>query len=102
MAGWALRTFTTREKYPMITLWNSQARPILDYCSSLWSPRPWNYKEIYLLEETLRTFTRYIKGMKDLDYAKGTEIVQHSKKTRKIQDNICIQDKRRNCHKHLR
>ena len=69
MAGWALRTFSTREKYPMITLWNSQVRPILDYCSPLWSPRPWNYKEIDLLEETLRTFTRYIKGMKDLDYA---------------------------------
>ena len=46
-----------------------EVRPILDYCSPLWSPRPWNYKEIDLLEETLRTFTRYIKGMKDLDYA---------------------------------
>ena len=69
MSGWALRTFSTRDKKTMITIWNSQIRPILDYCSPLWSPRPWNYKEIDLLEETLRTFTRRIDGMEGYDYA---------------------------------
>ena len=69
MVGWALRTFSTREKKCMITIWNSQIRPIIDYCSPLWSPRPWNYKEIDFLEETLRSFTRQINGMKDYDYA---------------------------------
>ena len=69
MVGWALRTFATREKKCMITIWNSQIRPIIDYCSPLWSPRPWNYKEIDFLEETLRSFTRQINGMKDYDYA---------------------------------
>ena len=69
MSGWALRTFSTRDKNTMITIWNSQIRPILDYCSPLWSPRPWNYKEIDLLEETQRTFTRQINGMEGYDYA---------------------------------
>ena len=69
MSGWALGTFSTRDKHTMITIWNSQIRPILDYCSPLWSPRPWNYKEIDLLEETLRTFTRRIDGMEGYDYA---------------------------------
>ena len=69
MAGWALRTFATRERYPMVTIWNSQVCPILDYCSPLWSPGPWNYKEIDLIENTQRTFTRHIKGMKEMDYA---------------------------------
>ena len=69
MAGWALRIFASRERDPMVTIWNSQVRPILDYCSPLWSPGPWNYKEIDLLENTLRAFTRHIKGMDELDYA---------------------------------
>ena len=76
MAGWALRTFSTREKCPMITIWNAQVRPILDYCSPLWSPRPWNYKDIDLLEETQRAFTRYIKDMKDLDYAQRLKVLK--------------------------
>ena len=69
MVGWVLRTFSTREKDPMLTIWNSQIRPILDYCSPLWSPGPWNYNEIDLLEKTQRTFTRQIIGMDDLDYS---------------------------------
>ena len=69
MSGWALRTFSARDKNTMLTLWNSRVRPVLDYCSPLWSPRPWNYKEIDFLEETQRTFTREIDGMEDFDYA---------------------------------
>ena len=69
MAGWALRTFCTREKEPMKTLWNALIRPNLDYCSPLWSPRPSNYKAIDLLEDTQRSFTRKIKGMENIDYA---------------------------------
>ena len=69
MSGWALRTFKTRERFPMITVWNTIIRPSLDYCSPLWSPRPSNFKEIDLLEETLRSFTRKINGMDGLDYA---------------------------------
>ena len=69
MLGWALRTFRTREKLPMTTVWNSLVRPCLDYCSPVWSPRPSNFHEIDLLEETQRSFTRQIEGMEGLDYA---------------------------------
>ena len=69
MMGWALRTFSTRKRDPMITIWNTQIRPILDYCSPLWSPCPTDIKNIDLLEQTLRTFTREIDGMEGLDYA---------------------------------
>ena len=68
MSGWVLRTFSTREIYPMITLWNSLVRPNLDYCSPLWSPRPKNYKEIDQIEQTQRSFTKCIKRMENLDY----------------------------------
>ena len=69
MSSWAQRTFLTRERDPMITIWNMQVRPKLDYCSPLWSPCPNNYKDIDLLEETQRSFTRKIKGMEGLNYA---------------------------------
>ena len=69
MAGWALRAFRTREEIPMITIWNSLIRPCLNYCSPVWSPRPSNFREIDLLEETQRSFTRQIDGMDGLDYA---------------------------------
>ena len=69
MSSWAQRTFLTRERDPMITIWNMQVRPKFDYCSPLWSPCPNNYKDIDLLEETQRSFTRKIKGMDGLNYA---------------------------------
>merc|ERR1711895_101526 len=69
MAGWALRTFQTRKELPMITIWNSLVRPCLDYYSPVWSPRPSNFQEIDLLEQTQRSFTKKIEGMEGLDYA---------------------------------
>ena len=53
----------------MITIWNSLVRPCLDYCSPVWSPRPSNFQEIDLLEQTQRSFTKKIEGMEGLDYA---------------------------------
>ena len=69
MSGWTMRTFQTRERVPMSTIWNSLVRPCLDYCSPLWSPGPSNFREIDLLEETYRSFTRQIMGVDSLDYA---------------------------------
>ena len=76
MAGWALRTFSTREREPMMTIWNSLVRPKLDYCSPLWSPRPTNFNDIDLLDQTQRVFTRQIKGMENLDYAQRLKILK--------------------------
>ena len=69
MSGWVLRTFSTRECDPMISMWNSQIRSTLDYCSPLWSPSPSNLGSIDLLEQTQRVFTRRINGMEGLNYA---------------------------------
>ena len=38
MVGWTLRTFQTRNKSAMLTLWKSLILPKLDYCSQLWNP----------------------------------------------------------------
>ena len=69
MIGWVLRTFSTRDKIPMMTLWNTQIKPILDYCSPLWSPSANNFRNLDLLEGVQRAFTRHIEGMGSLNYS---------------------------------
>ena len=64
--GWILRTFQTREKLPMLTLWKSLVIPILDYCSQLWSPL--TVKDIQLIESVQRTFTAKIISIRHLNY----------------------------------
>lgn len=68
MSSWAMRTFSTRERDPMITIWNTQIRSVLDYCSPLWSPCPSDFKHIDLLEGVQRSFTRKIDEMEGLNY----------------------------------
>ena len=38
--AWVLRSFKTRERTPMVTLWKAMIMPTLDYCSQLWCPTP--------------------------------------------------------------
>ena len=39
LVGWVLRTFKSRSKEVMTTLWKSLIIPHLDYCSQLWNPQ---------------------------------------------------------------
>ena len=66
LSGWILRTFETREKAPMLKLYNSLLIPRIDYCSQLWAPhenQDWN-----VLEAIQRRFTHKISEVSDLDY----------------------------------
>ena len=64
--GWILRTFRTRDKLCMLTLWKSLVRPILDYCCQLWSPT--NIGLIQDIESLQRTFTSKIDEVRHLNY----------------------------------
>ena len=66
MAGWVLRTFTTRKLKIMLTLWKALVQPTLDYCSQLWSPH--KKGDIQQLEVVQRLFTKQIRGLRDLNY----------------------------------
>ena len=57
MTGWVLRNFATRDRDPMMTMWNTQVRSILDYCSPLYPPDPKDLGNIDLLENAQRSFT---------------------------------------------
>ena len=61
MSSWILRTFSTRQKDVMITLYKSLVRPILEYASALWSPI--NKGDIQKLEQIQQSFIRKIKGI---------------------------------------
>ena len=68
--AWKLRTFSKRNALTMRTLWMSFLRPVVDYCSPLWSPRPTSYSQIKRLERILRSSSKNVEGISDLPYSK--------------------------------
>lgn len=65
-SGWILRTFRTRKRCPMLTLYKSLVIPLLEYCCQLWSP--WRIGEKQSLEAIQRSFTSRISDTQHLDY----------------------------------
>ena len=66
LMGWVMRTFRTRSKDLMMTVWNALIQSRLDYCSQLWSPSL--ASEITKIEDVQRQFTKKIDGMSELNY----------------------------------
>ena len=62
-----LRTFTTREKEPMLTLFRTLILPRIDYCSVVWAPN--RIQDIRAIERIQANFTKRIKSnMNEPDY----------------------------------
>ena len=66
LVGWSLRSFRSRSKHVMLTIWKSLIQSKLDYTSQLWSPS--DQANIGCLESVARNFTARISGMQGLDY----------------------------------
>ena len=66
MSSWILRTFKTRARVPMLTLYKSLVLPILEYCSVLWCPLA--VGNIQKLEAVQWSFIRKIIGTRGMDY----------------------------------
>ena len=64
--GWILRTFAARDKLTMLTLYKAFVRPILEYCSQLWSPSKLGL--IRKIESVQRNFTARIEDMSGNSY----------------------------------
>ena len=60
------RTFSTRDKEPMIKMFNTYIKSKLEYCCTVWSPIQQTY--INEIEKIQKTFTSKINGMEGLDY----------------------------------
>ena len=59
LAGWILRSFVSRDKLTMLTLFNSLVISRLDYTSQLWSPH--KISQITQIEKVQRSFTKHIE-----------------------------------------
>ena len=64
--GWIMRTFHTREKLVMLTLFKTLVIPRIEYCSQLWNP--YKVEEIQEIENVQRNFTKRINGLENLNY----------------------------------
>ena len=61
MSAWVFRTFSTRERLPLMTLYKSLVRPLVEYSSALWSPTA--KTDIDKLEEIQKSYIRKINGV---------------------------------------
>ena len=64
--AWIYRTFKTRDRCVMLTLWKSLVIPHLDYCSQLWSPSK-RYL-IQQLESLQKSFLNGLPSLRHLNY----------------------------------
>ena len=64
--GWILRTFNCRNTNFMKFMWKSLVQGHIDYCSQLYFPNQTNQLE--KIEELMKSFTKKIPQVKDLDY----------------------------------
>ena len=69
--GMLFRTFSTRDKNPMIKMFYPYVKSKLEYCCIVWSPVQQTY--INELEKIQKTFTSKIDGMEGLDYHERLE-----------------------------
>ena len=75
--SWVLRTFKSREKDVMLTLWKQLILPRLEYCSPLWLPH--KRKDLERLEGIQRSFTSKIHIVSEKDYhTRLTELDMYS------------------------
>jgi ribonuclease P/MRP protein subunit RPP40 len=65
-ANMILRCFLTHDVNCLIKAFTVYVRPIVEYCSSVWSPT--YKKDIDLLEKVQRRFTKRLPGFKHLSY----------------------------------
>ena len=73
MSGWILRTFKTRDKLPMMTLFKSLVLPVMEYCCVAWSPDA--LEQVRKLESVQRYFTSKIRDISHLDYWERLKIL---------------------------
>lgn len=71
--GLIRRSFTTLNKHNFPILYKSLVRPLLEYCTPVWSP--YLKKNISEIEKVQRRATKLVQGLKDLSYESRLRIL---------------------------
>ena len=99
LSGWILRTFKTRDKITMITLYKSLVLPRLDYCSQLLSPTKTG--DILRIEKVQRQFARNIENLKDHSYPDRLRLLKlyslEIKEKRTLYCDLLVENSREYC-----
>ena len=66
-ANLIIRCFISRDSNSLVKAFKTYVRPLLEYCSTVWSPS--SMKGINAIELVQRRFTKRLSGMKQLSYA---------------------------------
>ena len=66
LCSWIFSIFNTRQKAPMLTIFNSIIRTKLEYCCQIFNP--YLIQEINKIEQVQRVFTSRISGMNNFNY----------------------------------
>ena len=66
IVGFIKQSVTTRKPQTMVKLFSSLVRPVLEYAAPFWSPHL--CKDIDMLENVQRRFTRLISSFENIDY----------------------------------
>ena len=72
--GILFRGFSTRNSDFLLRAYKTYIRPILEYCSSIWSP--YLIKDIEQLERVQRFFTRRVSSLKFHSYSERLKILK--------------------------
>ena len=84
-----LRCFVSRNKDLLYKAFVSYVRPILEYCSNVWSP--YKLKEIRKVEAVQRRFTKKIFGLSNLSYAKRLKLLKsETLEARRVRSDLCV------------
>ena len=85
--GMLFRTFSTREKKPMMIMFNTYIKSKMEYCCIVWSPV--SQKWIYELGKIQKSFTSKINGMEELDYHERLKKIKPlSHERREVYDSV--------------
>jgi len=67
------KSFVSRDRNTLVKAFVVYIRPMLEYCSAVWSPHL--VKDIELIEAVQRRFTKYLPGLYDVSYKERLRIV---------------------------
>ena len=88
LSSWIFSVFDTRDKVPMLILFNSLVRSKIEYCSQIYNP--YQIQDINKIEQIQRAFTYRITGMANFNYWERLRILGIMSLQRRRERSIII------------